>query len=373
MQRSRLLPDVVLLVVAVLWGGSYLGAKDLAEAASPAAVMCLRFLPAALILLAIATARGKLRPVRTVTAPGVVLGVLRAGTIALETVGVTLTSATNAGLIIGLSVLITPILESAVTRRRLSAPLMAALLLGVVGVALLVGGEGLSTPNTGDVLMLVAAVTRALLGVAGALFAGRIGADVLSLTTIEVAIGALVFTVWGGSSALAHLSHLTGHDWAVLIYLSVGCTLAAFFGQLWATKHTSASRAGILLGTEPAWALAIGILLAGDSIGPTGLAGASALLIAVTWGGRAERHWRLTPSHSDQRERLTVRLERSGFGRAVLDAPANDALRVDQEAGAAGDAALVQEDLVGAGDFSVRPEVGDEVEAVTLLLGPRLQ
>ncbi len=289
--RARLLPDAVLLAVAVVWGGSYLAAKDLAEATSATAVMCLRFLPAALVLLAIAAGRGRLRALRAVTGPGLLLGTLRAATIALETVGVTLTSATNAGLIIGLSVLITPILESAATRRRLSGQLTAAVLLGITGVVLLVGGVGLSAPNAGDLLVLAAALTRALLGVAGARLTAR-GADVLPLTTIELTFGAIVFTLWGGGPALGSLPHLTGHDWAVLVYLSIGCTLLAFLGQLWASKHTSASRAGILLGTEPAWALAIGVLLAGDTIGSTGLAGGLVLLVAVTWGGRVEHHWR---------------------------------------------------------------------------------
>lgn len=291
MSRSRVVPDVVLLAVAVLWGGSYLGAKDLAEVTSATAVMCLRFLPAALILIAIAAGRGKLRSLRTIAGRGLLLGALRAATIALETIGVTLTSATNAGLIIGLSVLITPILESAATRRRLSGQLVATALLGLAGLALLVGGGHLSTPDSGDLLILAASLTRALLGVAGARLTAD-GADVLQLTTVELTFGAIIFTSWGGGAAMAGLPHLTGHDWAILAYMSVGCTLLAFLGQLWATKHTSASRAGILLGTEPGWALAIGIVLAGDTLGPTGLIGAVILLAAVTWGGRAEYRWR---------------------------------------------------------------------------------
>lgn len=71
----------------------------------------------------------------------------------LETIGVTLTSATNAGLIIGLSVLITPIFEAVATRRRLPGQLVAAMLLGVAGIALLVGGSGFSAPNMGDLLV----------------------------------------------------------------------------------------------------------------------------------------------------------------------------------------------------------------------------
>lgn len=238
MVRTRLLPDLVLLAVAVIWGGSYLAAKDLAEASSAAAAMCLRFVPAAVILLVIAAGRGRLRALRDVSGPG--------------------------------------------------------LLLGVAGIALLVSDNGFTAPNLGDLLVLFGAVTRAMLGVAEAHVTAGERSDVFSLTTVELAFGAVIFTIWGGGTALTPLSGFTGYDWALLAYLTIGCTLLAFLGQLWATKRTSASRAGILLGTEPGWALAIGIVFAGDAIGATGLLGALILLGAVTWGGRAENQWRRT-------------------------------------------------------------------------------
>ncbi len=300
MPTTRFLPDVVLLAVAGIWGGSYLGTKDLAEASSAPAVMCLRFVPAAVVLLGVAACRGKLRALRTVAAPGACLGILRAATIALETIGVTRTSATNAGLIIAMSVLMTPVFEAVAVRRRLSGQLVAAMLLGLVGIALLVGGDGFSAPSGGDLLMLGAAVTRALLGVAEARFtrAGAAGgADVLQLTTIELTLGAAVFAIWGGRAAVAHVPEFTGPDWANLVYLAIGCTLLAFLGQLWATKLTSASRASILLGTEPGWALVVGIALAGEAIGAASMAGALILLAAVTWGGRAEYRWRTATPH----------------------------------------------------------------------------
>jgi drug/metabolite transporter (DMT)-like permease len=194
----------------------------------------------------------------------------------------------------------TPIFEAVAVRRRLSGQLQAAMLLGLVGIALLVGGDGFSAPSGGDLLMLGAAVTRALLGVAESRFtrAGAAGGtDVLQLTTIELTLGAAFFAVWGGRAALAHVPEFTGPDWANLVYLTVGCTLLAFVGQLWATKHTSASRASILLGTEPGWALIVGIVLAGEAIGAASMAGALILLVAVTWGGRAEYRWRTTKPH----------------------------------------------------------------------------
>ncbi len=44
--------------------------------------------------------------------------------------------------------------------------------------------------------------------------------------------------------------------WAGLLFLSVFCTLFAFFVQMWAVRRTSPSRVSLLLGTEPLWAAA---------------------------------------------------------------------------------------------------------------------
>jgi hypothetical protein len=168
------------------------------------------------------------------------------------------------------------------------------MLLGVAGIALLVSGDGFSAPNTGDLLVLAAALTRALLGVAEARFTAAADADVLQLTTIELTFGAVVFALWGGRAAIVNVPSLAPQDWANLAYLSIGCTVLAFLGQLWATKHSSASRASLILGTEPGWALAVGVLLAGERVSAVGLLGAAVLLAAVTWGGRAERRWRVS-------------------------------------------------------------------------------
>ncbi|MFC8303247.1 DMT family transporter [Specibacter sp. NPDC057265] len=287
----RMLPDLILLIVAIVWGGSYVATQDLAVASSAAAVMCVRFAPAAVILLCVNLARPRVR-LRDLALPGILLGTLRSATITLETIGVTLTSATNAGLIIALSILLTPIIESALVKRRLSPSLIASILLALTGIVMLVGGQGFSGFNLGDGLMLVAAATRALLGVAEARFTVGRDTDVLGLTTVEILFGAVIFAVWGGNSLLAHLPGFSVANWLTIAYLCLGCTIFAFLGQLWATKHTSASRAGMLLGTEPGWALLIGVVLAGDRIGALGYVGAMVLLVATWWGARAEQRWR---------------------------------------------------------------------------------
>lgn len=290
--RGSLLPDIVLILVAALWGGSYLGAKELAAVSSAPAVMCARFLPSAVLLIVVCVALGATRRIRAAVIPGSVLGILRTATIALETVGVTATSATNAGLIMGFSVLITPVLESVLTHRRLGWSFIGSIALALVGIAAVVAGNGLAAPRLGDLLVLTAALTRALLGIAESRVTIRPDAPVLQLTTIEICLGAVVFVAAGGRSLTRSIPSFAARDWMGVAYLSLGCTVLAFLATLWATKHTSASRASMLLGTEPGWALLIGVAVAGDAIGPVGVIGAIAIDVATFWGRRAELRWR---------------------------------------------------------------------------------
>ncbi|WP_197059426.1 DMT family transporter [Cryobacterium sp. MLB-32] len=149
--------DAVLLLVAIVWGGSYLSAKVLTEQASVGAVLALRFLVAAAALYVVWLVRRERRPTRGELAVGVLLGGTQSAILWLETLGVAFTSATNAGLIISLTIILTPILESVARRRWLPRPFFIAAVLAVVGVALLVSGNGFHAPNVGDLLILAAA------------------------------------------------------------------------------------------------------------------------------------------------------------------------------------------------------------------------
>jgi drug/metabolite transporter (DMT)-like permease len=78
---------------------------------------------------------------------------------------------------------------------------------------------------------------------------------------------------------LGVLADSSGLTWAQLVYLALFCSLFAFLSQTWAVQRTSASRASLLLGTEPIWAVAVGIGLGGERL--TALAAAGALLMVA--------------------------------------------------------------------------------------------
>lgn len=75
---------------------------------------------------------------------------------------------------------------------------------------------------------------------------------------------------------------------AWMAYLVVICTVFPFFIQMWAVRKTSPTRVSLLLGTEPVWAAIIGVAIAGDRLGPTGIIGVALVLVGTMWGQRLE-------------------------------------------------------------------------------------
>ena len=267
--------DLVLLLVAVVWGSSYLAAKTATASAPVLTVLFLRYAISAIALVPLARGirRGELKA-------GLILGLTQASVLVLETYGVTHTSAANAGLIISLTLVLTPLFD----RRGLPPRFYLAAALCVIAVGLLMSAHGLHAPGVGDLLMLAAAVVRA----GHVALVGRLstGLRPLQLTTVQTLVGTVLFAV----PAVPHLpTHAGVGTWAQMVYLALFCSVFAFLAQTWAVQRTSASRASLLLGTEPIWAVAIGIGLGDERLTVPAVFGALLMLAGTTWGQSIER------------------------------------------------------------------------------------
>ncbi|WP_460338483.1 DMT family transporter [Actinoallomurus acanthiterrae] len=286
--------DAVLLLVALVWGSSYLAAKTAAAAIPVLALLFARYAISALACVALVAARrGFRRWTREEIRAGALLGITQAAVLVLETYGVAHTSAANAGLIISLTIVLTPLLDRAGGRGR--PPLRFFLAAGVCALAigLLVSGRGLHTPQVGDVLILAAAVVRAgHVALVGRLTTGR-AMDPLHLTTVQTLVGSALFLV-PALADVPELARSSATTWIQLIYLALFCSVFAFLAQTWAVQRTSASRASLLLGTEPIWAVAAGIGLGGERFTLVAALGAALMVAGTYWGQAIERAHRTT-------------------------------------------------------------------------------
>ncbi|MGA7203966.1 MAG: DMT family transporter [Specibacter sp.] len=282
---NRLGVDAALLAVAVVWGGSYLVAKDLTVVASVPAVLGWRFLVASLALGALWVWRVRRRPGRAELLTGVLLGLTQAAVLFLETFGVSSTSAGNAGLIISLTVIFTPVIDAAASRRWLPRGFFVAAVVCVVGVALLVSADGFRAPNPGDLLMLAAAAVRAChVTLLGALTKDKPYSSI-TVTWIQSLVCAVAGIAMDPAGMVAAGASFGPAGWFGVLYLGLAASVFAFLIQLWAVRRTSASRASLLMGTEPVWAVLAGVVIAGEHLGWVGAAGAL-LIVGGCWAGQ---------------------------------------------------------------------------------------
>lgn len=282
--------DVLLLAVAVAWGSTYWVAKELVSPETVLAVLAVRMLLTAVALGLILIAMRK-RLKRTEAVIGGILGLLLSTVFTFETFGIAATSATNAGLIISLTIVMTPVLETVVGKRKLSRLFYLAAVIPVAGVYFLATGGASASFGFRDLLILLAAVARAV-HVTGMhrLSAGR-RIDSLNLTFVQMATCGLVFLIMSGLWGAPVASYAGSMSWPAVLqmgYLVIVCTVFPFFIQMWAVRRTSPTRVSLLLGTEPVWAAVIGVTLAGDVLGPIGILGVVLVLAGTMWGQRLE-------------------------------------------------------------------------------------
>ncbi len=279
--------DLVLLLVALFWGASYLAAKSLTQHAPVIVVLSLRFILTAIGMTVIWIIK---RPQfsRNEELLGLALGSVQALIIYCETAGVSRTTATNAGLIISLAIVMTPLMESFASKNWLPPKFFAATIVAVVGVLLLVSNKGFSAPNLGDWLMLAAATVRALHVTSMGHFTKGKTYSSVNITLLQSIACALIFTAISGSRTFSSARHLPNHQWLGLLFLSGLCGVFAFLATLWAIRQTSSSRASLLLGTEPVWAVVVGTVLGGESLTLIGIIGALLIISATGYGQKIE-------------------------------------------------------------------------------------
>ncbi len=288
--------DTLLLLVAGVWGSTYLAAKTLTEHGPIAGMLALRFTMAAALMVLIwgvGYSRGKFSrfsswDLRLGTLWGFLVGLI----MWIETNSISLTSATNAGLIISLTIVFTPIIESIWSRNWLPPKFFVACTGAMVGVALLVGAGGIQNINFGDLIMLVAAVIRAWTTTAQAKLTAGKPVSSFNMTTVQFAVIGLGYFVLVPGELLQTAQGYELAQWLVLLYLVGFASVFGFVGLMFGIRKTSASRASLLLSTEPVWAVIIASSIGGETLGWLGLLGATLIIGFSYWGLGIEASWR---------------------------------------------------------------------------------
>ena len=260
---------LLLVLVTAVWGWTFVLVKDAISQYPTLPFLAIRFALAALVLIAVV----RRPPGWLVVRVGVPIGVALAAGYLLQTVGLQTTSPGNAGLLTGLFVVFTPVIDglfgASIPRRTIMAAVAA-----LVGTFLLTG-SGFALPQLGDLLVIACALCFAVHIVLLSRFAPGLAPAPLAM--VQMLTAAALF----GGSALPQLRPPGGSVWFAIGVTAVLASAVAFFIQTWAQAHLSASRTALILATEPAWALVAAILLAGQRFGFVQAVGAGIVLLAI--------------------------------------------------------------------------------------------
>jgi len=257
-----------LLMVTAVWGWTFVLVKDALTHYPTLPFLQLRFILAFLVMVALV----RRLPTRREAWVGVVAGAVLAAGYLSQTVGLTITSPGNSGLITGLFVVFTPLIDR-IFGVRLRWWTLAAVGAALAGTVMLVGGP--SGFGLGDALTVVCAFLFALHIVL--LSRWSPGLRSAPLAMLQMGTSAVIFSAGGSWSLQAPSTNV----WLAIIVTGIFASALAFYIQTWAQQHLSASRTALILTTEPAWALLAAVLLAGQRFGLLQAIGAGLLMLAI--------------------------------------------------------------------------------------------
>jgi drug/metabolite transporter (DMT)-like permease len=270
--------------MCVIWGIPYLLIRVAVRELDPSVLVFGRTSIAALLLLPIAAARGELRPVVRRWAPLLVFAALEIVVpwYLLSDAETHLTSSLTGILLASIPLLAVVIARFSGDRERVESRRLAGLLLGVVGVAALVGLD-LGHLN---VFALVEIGLVALCYALGPVVLSRRLADVpaLGVTAVSIAVGAVV---WAAPAAAQWPSSTpSGRVLASVVALAVVCTAVAFLVFFALIAEVGPARAMVFTYVNPAVAAVLGVALLGE-VFTAGMGAGFALVLAgsvlATW------------------------------------------------------------------------------------------
>lgn len=263
-----------LLAMTAVWGSTFFMIKDVVARMPVADFLAVRFVVAALVMLALF-----FRQVRRLgwaqILRGLLLGLIYGGGQLLQTWGLSMIAPSVSGFVTGMYVVFTPMLATLLLRQRMPGVVWLAVLLATAGLALL-SLNGISV-GLGVWLTLASALLYGL---------HIIGLGQWSRSDEAFGLSAVQMVAIAGVCLLATAPHgpVLPPDrsaWFAVLYMALIAGAGAMLMQTWAQAHMPATRAAIVMTTEPVFAAGFAVAFGHDLLTWRMLAGGGLVLAAM--------------------------------------------------------------------------------------------
>ncbi|MFJ7407030.1 MULTISPECIES: DMT family transporter [unclassified Lysinibacillus] len=252
---QQALANMLLIVINAFWGLSYVFMKLGLGSLQAFNIVGLRFLLAFLIA-GILFYKRLMLVTKKVIISSFMLGTLLFGVFTFVTFGVSMTSASNAGFLVSLTVIFVPLINCLLVRRLPSRQVFIGLLFILTGIGLLTLKHSL-TINPGDILCIMGALLYATF----IILTGKLTKedDSLTLGILQLGVAGVLAMI---CSILFETPSLpsTLNSWIGILGLGILCSAVGFIGQTIAQKYTTPTLTGLIFALEPIFAAFFAVL-----------------------------------------------------------------------------------------------------------------
>lgn len=292
-RKARLCGTGLLLLAALAWGGGNVFQKTILDHLDAFAATGIPCLLGAAVLYPFSRRE---RRVSNDPAIRILIAVAVSFTLAATLIqtGYGHTTVTNAGFLVNTSAVLTPLLSWTLYRHRPPFLIWPASICALAGVFLM-GGGGLTTLVSGDILAIASACAFAIWNIFVAQYVLRCGRPI-HLTVVQLlCCGVVCITLSGSLHGLPKVSDI----WAALpeiVMLGVVSKGLAYVLMAMGLRHVSASSGAVLVSAESIFGAACAILILGESPETIRMIGGGVILCAVILAACAPTNFENKPA-----------------------------------------------------------------------------
>ena len=260
--------SLLLVLVSLVWGGSFIIVKIATIEIDPVHLGFLRFLIATpiMILLLLFLKRDTYIPLKELPSLAV-LGLT--GVTLLYTfqfIGISYTNAPAASVLINTNVIFIAILSALFLKEKFNVKKILGVLLSFSGVLIVIFSnirqESFSFSNVffiGSILVLLSAFCWAIYSIVGKRLL-RIY-DTFTVTTYAFTLGTIFYIPFVILDIVPLLQKISFNGWISILYLAILCSVFGYVGWYYSLKKSEASKAAVYLNLIPLFTITISIFM----------------------------------------------------------------------------------------------------------------
>jgi drug/metabolite transporter (DMT)-like permease len=276
MDKKRFKAEVFLVLVTIIWGGTFAVIKTGLEDSTPLMLLTVRFGASFIIFTAIYFRKFRFNGKRTII-NGIILGILMFIGFAAQTVGLDYTTASRAGFITFTFALFVPFLQVYFLKKK---PLFG----NILGLVIVFSGLWIiSNPtggafNVGDLIMFLAAVGYAFFIIFLDIFNKKENPEIM--TAIQFFVTAVLALIFSYIFEEPFINFSRDFIFSILYLVVLGSVFCLYMMNIY-QKDTTPMRAVLIYSLEPVFGVVFAIILLGESFSAKEIIGSALILGGV--------------------------------------------------------------------------------------------